>query len=198
MSYITENLMAGEKLVHSTRLHWIVFAWPFVLVLLAVWMLASVDELVALGAFFFLLGLAMAASAAIARQSSEFGVTNRRVLIKTGLIRRRSLEVTLGKIESVQVDQGILGRVLNFGTIIVAGSGGTPQSFQSIAAPMVFRSHVSNQVEQRSSTASVAEPRPVETGRNMRDCPHCAEQILARANVCKHCGRDVVPIATAG
>jgi uncharacterized membrane protein YdbT with pleckstrin-like domain len=78
----------------------------------------------------------------IKASSSEFAITNKRVLIKVGLIHRHSLELLLQKVEGVGVDQGILGRILGCGTITVAGVGGTKEAFRMIANPLEFRRQV--------------------------------------------------------
>src|SRR6266700_7309204 len=82
----------------------------------------------------------------VARRTSEFAVTNKRVLIKTGLIRCHSLETLLSKIESIGVTQGILGRLLDFGPIVVSGTGGSKEPFHRIADPMRFRRKVQEQI----------------------------------------------------
>jgi uncharacterized membrane protein YdbT with pleckstrin-like domain len=74
----------------------------------------------------------------IKASSSEFAITNKRVLIKVGLIRRHSLALLLQKVEGVGVDQGILGRILGYGTITVAGVGGTKEAFRMISNPLEF------------------------------------------------------------
>ncbi len=74
-------------------------------------------------------------------------MTTRRVLIKVGVLRRRSLELLLSKVESIGVDQGIVGRLLGYGTIIVTGTGGTKEPFRMIAAPLEFRRMVQQQTE---------------------------------------------------
>jgi len=66
--------------------------------------------------------------------SSEFAITNKRVIIKVGLISRKTLEMNLSKIESVNVDQSILGRILRYGTLTVIGTGGTRETFTTIFA----------------------------------------------------------------
>jgi uncharacterized membrane protein YdbT with pleckstrin-like domain len=71
--------------------------------------------------------------------SSEFAVTNKRVLIKAGVQRRRSLEILLSKIEAIGVDQSLMGRFLNYGSLTVGGTGGTKEVFHKIGAPMDFR-----------------------------------------------------------
>jgi len=75
-------------------------------------------------------------------KSSEFAVTNQRLMIKVGWIRRNTLELLLNKIESVSVDQSIIGRIFDFGSITVTGTGGAKSPFQKIAKPMDFRNQV--------------------------------------------------------
>ena len=75
----------------------------------------------------------------ILQRTSEFAVTTKRVFVKTGIVSRRSVELLLPKVESIQVDQGILGRLLNYGTITVVGTGGTRDPLKKIAAPMAFK-----------------------------------------------------------
>jgi uncharacterized membrane protein YdbT with pleckstrin-like domain len=93
----------------------------------------------------FGLGVIVALFQVVHYKTAEFAVTDKRVLMKTGVLRRRSLEINLAKIESVAVDQGILGRILGYGTIIVRGTGGTQEPFRRIADPMGFRRHVQEQ-----------------------------------------------------
>lgn len=112
--YVQSHLLRGESVVHAARLHWIIFI--------------SVKSLLTLG----ILPL-------IERMSSEFAVTNKRVIVKVGMISRRTLEMNLSKIETVNVNQSLLGRLLGYGTIVVIGTGGTREAFDRIAQPMVFR-----------------------------------------------------------
>ena len=79
--------------------------------------------------------------------SSEFGVTNKRVIVKTGFIRVSSSENFLQKVENIQVHQSIWGRILGYGTIIIIGTGGTQESFYLIHDPLMFRRQVQEQVE---------------------------------------------------
>lgn len=72
-------------------------------------------------------------------RTDEFVITNKRVIMKTGLVSRKVFEMTLPHIESVNVDQSILGRIFNFGTVVIVGSGGTREGFDGIANPVGFR-----------------------------------------------------------
>jgi uncharacterized membrane protein YdbT with pleckstrin-like domain len=73
------------------------------------------------------------------RWLAEFVITNRRIVIKEGFIARRTFEMNLSKIETVNVDQSVMGRILNYGSIIIIGTGGTTERFHNIARPMVFK-----------------------------------------------------------
>lgn len=88
---------------------------------------------------FFLLAALVGLLAYLRVRTSEFAVTNKRVLIKVGVLSRRSLELLLTKIEGIGVNQDITGRVLDFGTIVVIGTGGTKEPFKNIAKPLAFR-----------------------------------------------------------
>jgi uncharacterized membrane protein YdbT with pleckstrin-like domain len=193
MGYVEEHLLPNERIVHHAHLHKIVYLGPL---LLAIFLMA-----VAIGAFtaeiFSLAIVALVAAlipliwAQIVYSSSEFAVTDKRVIIKVGFIQRRTLETLLSKVEGIEVNQEIMGRVLDYGTIAVTGTGGTRELFKNIAAPLEFRRQVQAQI-------TSSEPAPqLDAGapRDERDCPFCAERILKRAKVCKHCGREVEPVA---
>jgi membrane protein YdbS with pleckstrin-like domain len=202
MTYLDEHLLDGERIVYRARLHWTIFLIPIVVVLLGV-ALAIVlwtyePAYWWLGAVLAGIGLLLAIGPAINYTSTEFAVTNKRVLSKTGFIERESDETLLSKVEAVSVDQGVLGRVLSFGTVTITGSGGTEDSFPRIAQPLELRRQIQNQVvafeERRGAPTKGAGEVEPGIGRVERECPYCAERILARARVCKHCGRDVVPV----
>lgn len=142
MSYIDRNLISGERVVYRTRLHWLLFALPvlFIVVVLLplAWFLAngSRQDLAWLP---IALGVAALLAAVVKRQSSDFAVTNKRVMMKTGVLATRSIELLLGKIEAIAVNQGLLGRMLGYGDIVVTGSGGTREAFSNIQGPLEFR-----------------------------------------------------------
>jgi len=142
MGYIDQNLMNGEKVIYHTRRHWIIFFWPAVFFILAA---VGVFYGLAWGGILLVFFLGTALSSFVTFASSEFGVTNKRVLIKVGFIRRHTLETLLTKVEGIGVDQDILGRILGYGTIVVSGTGGTKEVFHKIDAPLKFRKYVQEQ-----------------------------------------------------
>src|SRR4029077_15877126 len=157
MSYVEKHLMPGEQIEYRANLHWLVFILPTLLFIAAIWLFFSLGGNIAkFLAPILIVGVRVTGLiAVIERMTSEFAVTNKRVLIKTGLIRRHSLETLLSKIESIGVAQSILGRILGFGTIVISGTGGSKEPFHRIANHMMFRRRVQEQIatmEERRDT----------------------------------------------
>lgn len=149
MSFIDKNLLSNEVVIYRARLHWIIFFNALLYLLLSVivcgYNLASAEPkqlLWSISALSLLMACISGISSYIRHMTSEFAITNKRVLIKVGFIQRHSLEVLLHKVEGIGVNQSILGRVLGFGTIIVTGTGGTKETFDQIASPLEFRKQV--------------------------------------------------------
>ena len=142
MSYVDSNLLDGEHVVYRTRLHWLLFVLP---VLFTVLVLSPVAWLMANGSWKeftwipLALGLLVLVATFIKRQSSDFAVTNKRVMMKVGVFATRSIELLLNKIEAIAVNQSLMGRILGYGDIAVTGSGGTKESFSRIQGPLEFR-----------------------------------------------------------
>jgi len=153
VGYLEKNLLPGETIGYRAHLHPIIFLQSalFGLVGLAFVIFGLVNPGLAafwtLGAVFLTYAAGIGVVRAIHYASSEFAITNKRVVIKIGFINRKTLEMVLTKVETIRVDQSILGRVLNFGTIVVTGTGGTNEPFTSIANPLEFR----RQVQARTS-----------------------------------------------
>lgn len=153
MGYLEKNLLPGETIAYRARLHPVIFlqAAFFALVGLGFVVFGLVNPGLAifwvLGAIFLVYAGGLGIGRAIQHLSSEFAITDKRVVIKVGLVHRKTLEMVLTKVETVRVEQGILGRLLNYGTIVVTGTGGTNEPFRSIANPLEFR----RQVQARTS-----------------------------------------------
>jgi uncharacterized membrane protein YdbT with pleckstrin-like domain len=207
MGYVEDHLLPNEELRYRAHLHKLIFVWPVILLLLGVgiviglWTTGVMLQAGPLGVPLSVLPVLVAGipllGAYITYTSSEFAVTDKRVIIKVGWLRRKTLELMLGKVEGIGVDQTVIGRMLDSGTITVTGTGGSDERFLNIAAPLEFRRQVQAQISAAESARGghVAAPH-AGSAREERDCPYCAERILARARVCKHCGRDVTPVGS--
>jgi membrane protein YdbS with pleckstrin-like domain len=152
MGYIEHHLMPDEQVVYKTKLHWVVYlptaisilAWAVAL-LLAI--SASDNTLCASFVWYLLLFASLTFIATvITYTTSEFAVTNKRVLSKVGWLRLRTRDIILTKVEGIKVSQGVLGRILGYGAIVVTGTGGTEERFERIVDPMEFRRQVQNQI----------------------------------------------------
>ena len=93
-------------------------------------------------------GGVLIAIAAIHVLTTELALTNRRIIAKSGLIRRNTIELKTNRVESLGVNQGILGRIFNFGSIVVKGVGGSHAPIPYIARPMEFRQQVNNYLDE--------------------------------------------------
>jgi uncharacterized membrane protein YdbT with pleckstrin-like domain len=149
--YIDDILQPGEKVLYSTNAHWIFYlpaiaAWILAVVLFFLSRATVTESLVLL----YLSASAVVAIAALYwtfkgwfhRWTTETDVTSLRVVHKTGFIKRRTFEMSLDKVESVDVDQSILGRILNYGNVTVRGVGEGAETITTIASPLDFRNHI--------------------------------------------------------
>lgn len=163
MSYVESNLVPGETVIYQTRLHWIVMlghlligclllGLPGALLLYYAFSHREMDAntlhltegggvaLLVCGTVIILMGM-------VRRSATEMAVTNRRVVIKTGLMSRKTIEMLLNKVESIEVSETTFGRMLGYGTIVMIGTGGTSDPFHQVAHPLEFRSQVQQQIE---------------------------------------------------
>ena len=149
--YIDEILQPGERVLYSTNAHWI-FYFPAILawiVALALFVASRQIDVYSV-TMLCLLGSGLVALAALYwtvkgwfhRFTTETDVTNLRVVHKTGFIKRRTFEMALDKVESVDVDQSILGRILNYGDVTIRGVGEGIEKITTIASPLAFRSSI--------------------------------------------------------
>jgi uncharacterized membrane protein YdbT with pleckstrin-like domain len=149
--YIDDILQPGEKLLYSSNLHWVVYwkailAWIVACTLLVLSRTTLEENLIlfylASAAVLALAALYWSARAWFQRWTTETDVTNLRVVHKTGFITRKTFEISVDKVASVSVDQSIMGRLLNYGDVIIENMGDDEQKIETIASPLAFRSNI--------------------------------------------------------
>lgn len=123
-SYVDSTLLSGETVVYRARI--------------SLW---SIGHLIFFGVLLLpvAIGLIFLVWAYIRHKTTEFAVTDRRIIAKTGLISRSTVELFLDKVEALHVDQSVPGRLLDFGTITIRGTGTTLEPIRSISAPLALR-----------------------------------------------------------
>ena len=156
-----KHLVAGETLQYQTRLHWIVMASHaglalffdaagIALIIIAVRMRHNAEFpfgiLTWVGVAALLVSAGLFAAGALKRSATVMALTNTRIIVKTGLATRRTVELLLSKIESIVVEEPALGRLLGYGTVIIRGTGGTPEVFEKIFHPLEFREQVQSEL----------------------------------------------------
>ena len=150
--YIDEILQPGEKVLYSTNAHWVFFL-PAILLWVLTGALLVLSGMAIVAGPLALICLSLAAIAALValyntvtawfhRWTTETDVTNLRVIHMTGFISRKTFEMSLDKVESVDVEQSIMGRILNYGDVTILGVGEGKQKIATIAAPLAFRNSI--------------------------------------------------------
>ena len=141
-SYVEGALTKGEQVIYQGKV--------------SIW---SLSPLIIIGLILFFvwgLGLLFWIAAAIKYFTTELAITNKRVIAKFGLVSRSTIEINLQKIESIQVNQGILGRILNYGSIVVSGAGNPQAPIPGISSPLQFRRAYVDTQESNSPSQTVA------------------------------------------
>ena len=146
MSYIQNNLQAGEEIKYRADIHWYIFVCPVVLILLgAFFSLVPSGLLYYTGLIFLLLGLLQLVKKTFLKLGAEYVVTNKKVVLKSGFFSRDALELSLNKCEGLRVTQSVLGRILGFGAVVVT-TGGVTNTFEFIVDPVKFRNEINAQL----------------------------------------------------
>ena len=152
MGYIDKNLMSEEEIIYTAKIHWFIYLPPLFWLVVGL-LLVSVNADNADSApmrdfqpYFAPVGILLIIFAAIkfigawiTRSTTELGITTKRVIAKFGLIRRDTVELNHSKVESFIVGQSILGRIFDFGTLIIQGTGGGQTPIRAVDSPLTFR-----------------------------------------------------------
>ena len=147
MSYIQNNLQTGEEIKYKTDIHWYIFVYPAILLLLgAFFSSAQTGFIYYIGLLLLLLGLFQLIKRVLLKIGAEYVVTNKKVILKSGILSRDALELILSKCEGLRINQSIMGRILGFGSIVVT-TGGATNIFKFIANPMRFRNEINAQIQ---------------------------------------------------
>lgn len=152
MSYIDKTLLPDEKVIYRSHPHWIVvFKSLVTLSLIAALATMWARHTLFILSFYSLLGLGVSLSGLIAYYSSEFGITDKRVIMKSGFISRYAFETSLDRIEGVEISQSIMGRIFDYGSVRIRGVSGTNELFSAVRYPFRFRYKVLEEIERQKN-----------------------------------------------
>ncbi len=147
MGYVEKNLMTDEEVVYRAKIHWMIYLLGLFFIVLGIILIAIAPEVAWIGTLFIVGGLIDLVKAFIFKISTELVVTTKRVIAKFGFIKRTTMELNHSKVESLAVDQGIIQRILNVGTIVVQGTGGGKTPIPNIDEPLVFRTNAMEMID---------------------------------------------------
>jgi len=161
MGYVESNLLSDERIIEKAKIHWAIFVFPVLFLLLALFFAlitrlsppdgnaaSTTSIMMSLVCIWSwpIIGIILLITSILVYFTTEFALTNKRIIAKLGILNQHSLEILINNIESIGVNQPILGRILDYGTITVVGSGGTRQSFTNISTPMKLRQNINIQI----------------------------------------------------
>ena len=149
MNYIETNLQPGEEIKYVAKLHFFLFVQPVILLLIGAVLASSPKEISAMthyaGLVLLFFGLVSLVQRVLVKVGSSYAVTNKRVVLKTGVVSRRAVDLMLAKCEGLHIKQSMFGRIFGFGTITVT-TGGVTSSYPFIANPLAFRREINTQI----------------------------------------------------
>jgi len=143
MSYINNNLIDNEEVIYEAKIHWFIFVPSVVFFLLGI----ISDGVLGI----FLIAIILFIKAIIVKTTTELAITSNRVVAKTGLISRSTIELNHSKVESLNIDQSIFGRLFGFGTLIINGTGGGKTPIPNIDRPLAFRKNAMLAINENQS-----------------------------------------------
>jgi len=142
LAYVDSSLLPDEQIVYKATLHWTIFWHCWVIILIGI---VSLIFQPIVGGLIIFVGLLVGLRKFIEYKTSEFAVTTKRVIIKVGVFRRRTLELLLRQVEAISVEQTVLGRMLGYGSVTLTGTGGVREVFHNISSPLEFRRQIHSQ-----------------------------------------------------
>jgi uncharacterized membrane protein YdbT with pleckstrin-like domain len=147
MSYLEKNLTQGENIVYQANIHWFLFVRPVLLLAFGGLLYSALNTgfIHWIGIILLVFGVLSLIERLSIKIGSLYAVTNKRMILKSGIIKRDALELMLNKCEGIRINQGIWGRIAGFGTIIVT-TGGATNSYRFVADPMKFRNIINEQI----------------------------------------------------
>ncbi|MCB9987509.1 MAG: PH domain-containing protein [Rhodospirillales bacterium] len=156
MGYVDQGLANGEHVLYRARIALVSmiagFMWLAIFVLGGL-LFASIHGMENLAYIFLIAGLFAAAHIAMVYYGTELGVTSRRIVAKTGIIRRDTIDIALERVESIQIAQSPLGRLFNYGSVRITGTGTSHPMIHGIADPLAFRRAFADACERGNADA---------------------------------------------
>ena len=148
MGYVEKNLLDNESIIYKAKISLAAFFRPIILLIIMFWLSSKVGDFMVFLTFvfsFFILIWVI-----LALLTTEFALTNQRIIARRGIFGMHSLEILLKKVESISVSQPLDGMIFGFGTVTVVGTGGTRELFKSIRKPSELKTLINKKITELS------------------------------------------------
>jgi uncharacterized membrane protein YdbT with pleckstrin-like domain len=134
--------MDNQQVVYQARLHWVLFIWPVLFLAFGLWASSKFLSLHEVGLFVVVMALLWSILVWLTYQFSSLTIKKKQVILRTGILVRQTIDISLNKIESVDIRQSILGSLFKYGSIVITGTGGTRQEMTYVARPLTCRRYI--------------------------------------------------------
>lgn len=134
--------MSKQRVIYQARLHWIIFVWPVVLLLMGFWLSFAFVSSREVGVLAIFIGMAWGGLMWLTYQFSSLTIKEKQVILRSGILVRQTIDIPLNKIESIDIRQSILGSLFRYGSLLITGTGGTRQWMGYVAKPLTCRRHI--------------------------------------------------------
>ena len=138
--------MTEQENTYIARLHWIIFAWPILFLLASLYLKQRFHWIEPLGTVLILFAIAWFILACMTYQYSSLIITEKQLTLNTGFLMRQSIQIPMNKIESIDIRRSILGAILQYGTLIVTGTGSSRYTIPSLNKPLVYRRYIEERI----------------------------------------------------
>lgn len=135
-------MMNDQQVVYQARLHWILFVWPILFLLFAMWVGTTFESLHQVSLFFLGIAIIWAVLMWLTYQFSSLTIKKKQVILRKGILVRQTMDIPMSKIESIDIRQSIIGTIFQYGSLVITGTGGTHQFMTYVAKPLTCRRHI--------------------------------------------------------
>lgn len=134
--------MSNNQIVYQSHLHWVIFLWPVVFMVAAVYVGLNFEAINTIALFFAVMGLAWFLMVWMTYQFSSLTIKQKQVILRTGFFIRETTDIPLNKIESIDIRQTLLGSMFKYGSLVITGTGGTKQLIHYLNRPLTCRRYI--------------------------------------------------------
>ncbi len=143
-----EVVYTDNDVIYRARLHWILFFWPVALAFFALFMGTQIGQLREVGIILFIFAAIWFAMTWVTYHFSSLTIKKMQIIFRTGMLVRQTVDISIAKIESIDIRQSVLGSILRYGSLVVTGTGGTRHMINFLAQPLTCRRYIEQLMHQ--------------------------------------------------